>query len=54
MIDVVLVYVEHDDRVGQGEGGVGVGERVAVRLLPVVGKVLQDKGDQGSLAWKQQ
>ncbi|KRX76041.1 DNA repair protein RAD51 -like protein 3 [Trichinella sp. T6] len=36
---VVLVHVEHDDRVGEREGGVGAGERRPVRLVPVVGVI---------------
>ncbi|KRY78575.1 hypothetical protein T4A_9941, partial [Trichinella pseudospiralis] len=47
---VVLVNVEHDDRVGEREGGVGAGERRSVRLVPVVGVIFDYCRNFGRLA----
>ena len=49
-VRVVLVDIEHDDGVGQREGRVGIEERGVVALVPVVGELLHQKGNQRRLA----
>ena len=48
----MLIDVEHDDGVGEGESGVGVDEGTVVGSMPLLGKVLQDVGDERSFARK--
>jgi hypothetical protein len=50
VILVVLVDVQHDDAVAQGESGITVGKLIIVAFLPVIGKMLQDYLNQGGLA----